>query len=114
MTDLLVWGVVAHIVADWFLQNEWMAVNKTKFGHPAGSVHAVIHYAAFLFVFSPFVAFLIAVSHYAIDLRAPLVWWRKTIKQTTDPQNPVTIHIAFWQDQCAHVLCIALAARLIG
>lgn len=29
-TGLVVWGIVAHLVADWPLQNEWMATNKTK------------------------------------------------------------------------------------
>ena len=36
-------GLVAHLVADWILQNDWMALNKTKLWHPAGYVHAGIH-----------------------------------------------------------------------
>jgi hypothetical protein len=29
-TDLLLWGIVVHLVIDWLAQNEWMAVNKAK------------------------------------------------------------------------------------
>lgn len=29
-SDLLVWGIVAHLIADWLLQNDWMAVNKAE------------------------------------------------------------------------------------
>jgi hypothetical protein len=29
-TDLLIWGIVIHLVIDWLAQNEWMAVNKAK------------------------------------------------------------------------------------
>lgn len=29
-TGLVVWGIVAHLIADWPLQNEWMATNKAK------------------------------------------------------------------------------------
>jgi hypothetical protein len=31
-TELLAWGVAAHIVADWLLQNHWMASHKADRG----------------------------------------------------------------------------------
>lgn len=111
-TDYLVWGMVAHTISDWFLQNEWQAVSKTNWRHPAAWVHSGFHFIALLFVFVPVVALCLAVSHFLIDLRKPLEWWRKTIRQTTDPANPVSLHVAIWQDQCAHVLCLAIASRL--
>lgn len=108
----LIWGIVAHIVADWFLQNEWMAINKTRWRHPAAWVHSGLHLVALLFVFPPLVAVLLAASHFLIDLRTGLMWWRRRIGQTVDPSNPITMHIQIWQDQGAHVLCLALAAVL--
>ena len=110
-TDFLVWGLIAHIVADWFLQNEWQALNKTSWRHPAAWVHSGLHFLCLLFVFPPFVAFLLAASHFLIDLRVGLLCWRRLIKQTTE--GPIAIHVAFWQDQGAHVLCLAIAARLL-
>ena len=35
-------GLVAHLVADWILQNDWMARNKMKLSHPAAWVHSTI------------------------------------------------------------------------
>jgi hypothetical protein len=29
-SDLLVWGIVLHLIADWPLQNDWMANNKMR------------------------------------------------------------------------------------
>ena len=111
-TDLMVWGLVAHLVADWLLQNEWMAFNKTNIRHPAAWVHGAIHLFLLSFVFRDTVALLLCLSHIIIDTRKPLIWWRRLIRQTTDPSNPATIHVAFWSDQVAHILCIAVAARL--
>jgi len=36
-------GLMLHLVADWLLQNEWMAVNKVRFMHPAAWIHGSIH-----------------------------------------------------------------------
>jgi hypothetical protein len=107
-TNLFVWGFVAHMVADWFLQNEWMALKKTSLKHPAAWVHSGIHLIALLFVFPPLVAVVLAVSHILIDTRVPLQWWRKFYRQTTD--GPAFIPFAMWQDQAAHILCLAVAA----
>ena len=113
-TELLVWGLVAHLIADWLLQNEWQAVNKTSLRHPAAWVHSGIHLALLLFVFPWPAALALFVSHLLIDTRKPLIWWRRLIRQTTDPANPATIHVAFWSDQVTHIACLALAAKVCG
>lgn len=33
---MLVWGGLAHLVADWLLQTEWMVRHKADLRHPAG------------------------------------------------------------------------------
>lgn len=81
-TELLVWGLVAHLVADWLLQNEWMAINKVNWRHPAGYVHAGIHGLVLWLVFPWYGALALAVAHFLIDLRWPVVWWSKLIRQT--------------------------------
>lgn len=113
-TDLLIWGIVAHLVADWLLQNHWMATYKTSLTHPAAWVHSGIHFLFLWPIFGPWVAFLLFASHILIDTRKPLQWWRATIRQTTDPENPASIHVAFWGDQVLHILCIAVAAFVCG
>lgn len=113
-TELLVWGIVAHLVADWFFQNDWQAVNKVRPLHsPAAWVHAGCHFAAMLFVFAWPVALGIAASHLLIDTRRPLQWWRSFMGQAKDG-NPLADHVKIWQDQVAHVVCIAVAAGLVA
>jgi hypothetical protein len=113
---LLVWGIMAHCVADWFLQNDWMARNKARLlDHPAGLVHGAIYALCMVVVFGPVTAWTLAMLHAWIDTRAPLAWWRRVFRQTTE--GPAVIHMAFWQDQAAHVLLIAGAAvvtQLVG
>lgn len=113
-TDLLAWGAVAHLIADWLLQNEWMAVNKVSLRHPAAWVHAGIHFLGLLLIFPAAWAILVALIHLLIDTRRPLVWWRRVFRQTTEPNNPVSIHVAIWGDQVLHLAVIAAVAKTIG
>ncbi len=118
---LFILGLLAHIVADWFLQNDWMAQHKTKFMHPAGTIHAFLHYVCAV-PFFHWWAFAIAIPHYLIDLRTPLIWWRKFYRMKSNdpdqdfnsPHNSISRHVAFWQDQMAHVLVIGIVAWLAG
>lgn len=111
-SSLLLWGIVVHLVCDWFLQNDWMARNKSRLRHPAAYVHSGIHLLGLLLVFSWPMALALAVSHIFIDTRIPLVWWRGFFRQTTD--GPVALHVAMWEDQVAHIAMIAIAALIIG
>lgn len=111
-TDLLVWGVVAHLAADWLLQNDWQATNKIDLCHPAAWIHSGIHLLALLLVFPAGWACGIATTHLLIDTRRPLQWWRRVYRQTTDPDNPASLHVAIWGDQVLHVAVIAIVACL--
>lgn len=106
-TDLLIWGVVVHLVIDWLAQNEWMAVNKAErltwmipgdgimrapsrmheasywwLRHPAAYIHAGLHGAVQLLVFPWPAALAIGITHLLIDTRRPVEWWSKLIRQT--------------------------------
>jgi hypothetical protein len=110
-TTLLVWAVVVHLMADWPLQTEWMACNKTDLSHPAGWVHASIHAAAMLLVFPWTVALFIGVAHLLIDTRRPLNWWMAHVKRMpkTAPNYDST---AVWMDQVFHIFVLVLAAMM--
>jgi hypothetical protein len=115
-TELLVWGIVAHLIADWPLQNDWMANNKARVRHPAGFVHAGIHGVALAFVFGWW-ALALAGAHYVIDLRTPVVWWSRLVRQTqpdTSLSYSVGLEVRFWTDQVFHIACIAGLALAIG
>jgi hypothetical protein len=95
-SDLLIWGVVLHLIADWPLQNDWIANNKAKrwsaglfwwLRHPAAYVHAGIHGALLALVFG-WVAAPLALTHLVIDTRWPVAKWSQLVKQT-QPKAPV-------------------------
>lgn len=112
-TELLVWGIVAHLIADWLLQNEWMATNKVSLRHPAAYVHAGIHGVALALVFG-WVAIPLAVSHLLIDTRKPVVAWSRLIRQTQPSGEGFDIgaDVRIWVDQVWHVAAIAIAAGI--
>jgi hypothetical protein len=117
-SELCWWGLLAHIVADLFLQNDWMSDNKTSLKHRAAWIHSGIHYLCFLPLFGPLWSLIIFVTHILIDTREPLKWWRKVYKMKSyDPNkesgdiwNVIATQVAFWQDQMAHIAIIILCA----
>lgn len=104
----LIWGLVAHLIADWLFQNTWMAQYKTNLKHPAAWVHAGIHTILYLFIFPLPVAITLGVIHMLIDTRKPLEWWGKYMSQTYEGE--VAMHIRIWRDQVLHIVFLALAA----
>lgn len=114
-SGLLVWGIVAHLIADWPLQNDWMASNKAYLDHPAGYVHAGIHAVLLALVFG-WVAAPLAVTHFVIDTRVPVAWWSKLVRQTQPSGNgyDVGLEVRFWTDQVFHIACIAVAALVLS
>ena len=126
-TGLMVWGLVAHLIADWPLQNDWMARNKSNPLHLAAPVHASVH-AILLAVVFGWPGVVLGAAHFFIDLRTPVVWWSRLVRQTQpsgtegvtwyDP-HPVLLYdvgleVRFWTDQVFHIACIAVAALVIA
>lgn len=129
-SELLIWGIVCHLVADWPLQSDWMSRNKTRiFRHPAGVVHAGIHGLLFASIFG-WVAIPLAYSHLLIDTRKPVEWWSKLMRQTQptgirvsagDRRNrervavlDVGMYVRMQMDQVFHIICVAVAALAVA
>jgi hypothetical protein len=105
-TELLIWALIVHLIADWLLQNEWMAIHKVKLLHPAAWVHGGIHTLFMLLIFPWHLSILIGFVHVLIDSRIPVLWWMKTVKQIPDPANSEVLVIGM--DQVFHVVVLAL------
>ena len=112
-TELLVWGLIAHLVGDWLLQNDWMAFNKMSLRHPAAWVHGGIHTALLLLVFPWYAAVVIGITHILIDTRKPLLWWMEHLKQMT-VEGPHVLLVEIWVDQVMHIVILAVAALLVA
>ena len=108
---LFAYGLVVHLFADWILQNDWQARNKSSLLHPAAYVHAGIHLLGLLFIFPWWAALIIAGIHLLVDTRIPLTWWRRVFRQTIE--GPAALHVAMWGDQVVHITVLALVALFV-
>jgi hypothetical protein len=110
MSDLLLYGIIAYLIADWVFQNHWMAMNKSHPSHPAAWVHGAIHFIAMLFIFPFLIAAIIAMAHILIDTRKPVEWWQTLYRQTTE--GVYALHVSIWLDQVFHIIVICFAVWL--
>ena len=105
-------GLMLHLVADWLLQNEWMAVNKVRLTHPAAWIHGGIHGVLLGLVFGWAGGVTLALFHIIIDTRHPIRWWIKIFKKCDDsPDLPILL---IGCDQVLHLACIAGWIVFIG
>jgi hypothetical protein len=98
-------GLVAHLVADWLLQNDWMALNKRDLRHPAGWVHALIHTVLLGLALDWRAGAVLGALHLFIDTGKPLGWWVKVFKKCDGA--PHAFLILLWTDQALHIALIA-------
>jgi hypothetical protein len=98
-------GLVAHLVADWILQNDWMARNKISLRHPASWTHAAIHGVFLGLALGWQAGLVLGFIHLLIDTRVPVAWWIRVFKKCG--QAPEAGTIAIWLDQTLHIVCIA-------
>jgi len=105
-------AVVAHLVADWLLQNDWMARNKVHLTHPAAWVHAAIHALCLTWALGWQGGVVLAFVHLLIDTRGPLQWWTRVYKKCE--KAPEAALISIWTDQVLHIVTIALWILLVN
>ena len=104
-------GLVAHLVADWILQNDWMALNKTSLRHPAAWTHAAIQALCLGLALGWLAGLVLGTIHLLIDTRVPVSWWIRCFKKCG--QAPEAVSIAIWLDQTLHIVCIAVWVALV-
>jgi len=98
-------ALMLHLIGDWLLQNEWMAINKVRLSHPAAWLHGGIHGVLLGLIFGWAGGLVLAALHMIIDTRYPIRWWIKVFKKCGDsPDLPILL---IGCDQVLHVGCIA-------
>lgn len=107
----LVRGALAHLVADWLLQTDWIARNKSSLNHPAAWTHGAIVAVTARSVYSWPVALSVALAHVAIDSRRPLRWWfRLTSGGAQQCDDGTRQMVGVTCDQVLHGLVLAVAS----
>ena len=104
-------GFIAHLIADWLLQNDWMAKNKASLRHPAGWTHATTHAVLLGLALGWQAGLALGALHLLVDTRKPLDWWQKVFKQTTE--GPMAATLKVWADQVIHIVAIAAWVAII-
>jgi len=98
-------ALMLHLIADWLLQNEWMAVKKIRLTHPAAWVHGSIHGVLLGFLFGWVGGVVLALLHMIVDTRVPIRWWVRVFKKCEkSPDLPIVL---IGCDQVLHMACIA-------
>ena len=105
-------GLVAHLVADWMLQNDWMARNKTNLRHPAAWSHAAIQALCLGLALGWMGGLVLGFVHLLVDTRVPVDFWMRQFKRCG--QAPDAGEIALWLDQTLHIVCIAVWVTLVS
>lgn len=97
-------ALLAHFIADWLLQNDWMALNKANLRHPAGWVHAALHGLALGLALDWKGGLVLGAVHLLIDTGQPLHWWVRHFKKSDG--SPHAFLIRIWTDQVMHLATI--------
>src|SRR5512140_2038252 len=102
---------MAQLVADWILQNDWMARNKESLRHPAAWAHGGIQAVCLGWALGWQAGLVLGLIHMLIDTRAPVAWWMRVFKKCS--RAPEVGAIAIWLDQTLHLVCIAAWVALV-
>ena len=113
--DTLLWLLLAHLIGDWLLQNDWMARGKSKkLITKAGMVHFTIYTTVVVgmlwlsgvrdLVPTLYLALAatVFVSHWIIDATDVVRWWMRFHRQSE--LEVVRLMV----DQTLHLLVLAL------
>lgn len=102
---------IAHLIGDFILQNEWMAMNKRNSSW-ACLVHVLVYITPFLLTGLEWWQLLwIAATHFLQDRTGFVLWWIKHFKRV--PPEHIGV-IPLMVDQAFHLIMIELSLLLSG
>lgn len=117
--------LILHLIGDYLVQNDWMALNKKKVswkGELACQIHCITYSLPFLFITTPLATLAIYLSHYVID-RTNIVSYFLAFKNWTfstenfgfGKERPVfiTVWLYIIVDNVFHIICNYLSIKFL-
>ena len=105
-------GLTANLIADWVLQNDWMARNKVSLRHPAAWVHGGIHALLLGLALGWQAGLVLALIHMLVDTRRPATLWGRFFRQTSEGQMGLIVRVGL--DQVLHIAAIAIWVEVVA
>ena len=105
--------ILAHLIGDYILQNDWMALNKKQ-----STWHCVVHIFFYMLPFlfcelSSFQLFMIASQHYLIDRSNFVLWFMHAKGQGAFATGVCFPWSQIVMDNILHILWIALVVEVL-
>jgi len=114
--EVFVAALAGHLLGDWFMQNNYMAMNKEKswltaFFHAAVVSLTMITTLSFTEPSYRVVVLVLVnlVTHAVIDRRTVIRWWMKNVQQW----EPAPFWGTLALDQALHISIIALTVGIL-
>jgi hypothetical protein len=116
MSEILASAIVGHLVGDYLLQNDWMALNKKRH-----SINCAVHCTLWTLAVCAFsgwwtvsIISILWVTHFVQDRTSIIIWWMtKANRQqqfATGPCAPWSIIVV---DNVFHILTIWIVWRFL-
>lgn len=116
MGETLTLAIIGHLVGDYLLQNDWMALHKKQ-----SDVHCAVHCALWTLAVcvvagwsAPAIWLVLFIAHYAQDRTNVVAWWMDTIGQRQFRTGPCAPWSSIVVDNVWHLVAITLVWRFLA
>lgn len=109
-------AIVGHLVGDYLLQNDWMALEKKRSSFRC-AVHCVLWtlaVCAFAGWWQPWVVVALFAAHFAQDRTTVINWWMDAIGQRAFRIGPCAPWSAIVVDNVWHIVTLFVVWRALG
>lgn len=103
--------VILHLVGDFLVQTNWMAINKIKYtltGYMACLLHCVVYTLGFAITYhhQPYAVLVIFLTHFVIDKFSLAKYWMKYMKNVDINLMPIWMYVwlTIITDNILHVI----------
>ena len=107
--------LMGHLVGDYLLQNDWMALNKKR-----SSWHCGVHCLLYTLAIALFTGWhvlplaVVATTHFAIDRTGVVLGWMKLIGQSRFSEPPMGPWSIVVVDNTMHLLVLYITSLVIA